>query len=659
MIGNESVSFWYGADYNPEQWSSAIWVEDIERMREAGVTMITLGVFSWALLEPREGVFTFGWLDDIIDRLHQAGIRIDLATATASPPPWLSTNHPETLLVDEWGHTLSPGSRQHVNPGSATHRHFAERLVRRMAERYGQHPALAAWHVGNEFGNSDPRDYGDESAAAFRVWLERKYGTIDALNARWGTAFWSQRYASFAEVLPPRAAPTFRNPGQLLDFDRFSSDALLDAYRAEAAILRSMTPGIPITTNFMGFFKPADYWAWSREVDFVSDDAYPDPAVSTSWKNAAVQRDLMRSLRPGQPWMLMEQSTSAVNWRDLNAATRPGQMRALSYQAIARGADGIMFFQWRQSVRGGEKFHSAMLPHAGTDTRIWREVTSLGRELLQLASIAGAPVPSPGIAIMADWDSWWSVEERATPARIDYVAEITRWHHALLDLGITADFVHPGSELGAYRAVIVPTLFVVRADTAARFENFVQGGGHLLATYLTGITDQDAAFRDGGYLGDLDAVLGVRVEEFTPHPEAEPVTVTGTVVGSTGQWAEVIHAHDAEVLSSFVGGAADGGPAVTRRITPSGAAWYVGADLDASGTVALLRLFCEGADVGPEIRDLPLNVEAVRRDRWMFVINHGSTTVSVPMSGVDALNGSRVDGVELEPFGVAIVEIDG
>nr|WP_286344520.1 beta-galactosidase [Frondihabitans sucicola] len=344
-----------------------------------------------------------------------------MATATASPPPWLALKHPEMLPVTVEGVVLSSGSRQAYCPSSPVYRRYAARLVSAIVARYAAHPALDLWHVNNEYGCHVSHCYCDASAAAFRRWLADRYETVEALNEAWGTAFWSQRYDSFDEILPPRAAPTFRNPTQLLDFDRFSANELLECYRAEVAIIRASSD-VPVTTNFMGFFKGADYWAWAREVDVVSDDSYPDPADPVSPVYAAMQRDLLRSVGSGRPWLLMEQSPGAVNWRERNAAKAPGQMRAWSYQCVGRGADGILFFQWRQAKAGAEKFHAGMLPHGGTDTRVFREVESLGAELAALSSagLVGERVEAD-VAIVFDWDSWWALEQEAAPARLSYV----------------------------------------------------------------------------------------------------------------------------------------------------------------------------------------------------------------------------------------------
>jgi len=381
----------YGGDYNPEQWPEEVWKEDVRLMQEAGVNLVSLGIFSWAKLEPRPGEYDFAWLDRIVDLLHEGGVMVDLATATASPPPWLAKLHPESLPVTKDGVTLYPGARQHYCPSSTAYRERAAELVRRVADRYEEHPALAMWHVNNEYGCHVAECYCDASAAHFREWLRERYGDLGELNEAWGTAFWSQRYSNWDEILPPRTAPTFTNPTQQLDFRRFSSDALLECFEMEKEILREATPDVPITTNFMGFFKPVDYWKWAEREDVVSHDLYPDPADPAAHVGAAMTYDLMRSLGGGEPWVLMEQTSVRVNWRERNVPKKPGQMRLWSYGAVARGADGIMFFQWRASRAGAEKFHSAMVPHVKPeDSRSWKEVRQLGGELKKLDNLLGA-----------------------------------------------------------------------------------------------------------------------------------------------------------------------------------------------------------------------------------------------------------------------------
>jgi beta-galactosidase len=627
-MGNE---IWYGGDYNPEQWPEGVWPEDYRLMREAGVNLVSIGIFSWAMLEPREGEFDFAWLDRVMDGLHAAGIRVDLATATASPPPWLTHRYPEVLPVTEDGVRLSPGSRQQYCPSSPVYRRLAARLAGKIAERYRDHPALVLWHINNEYGCHVSHCYCDVSAEAFRTWLIAKYGTVDELNAGWGTAFWSQRYSDFAEVLPPRAAPSFRNPGQLLDFDRFSADQLLELYRAEAAIVREAAPSIPVTTNFMGFFKGADYWAWAEEVDVVSDDSYPDPADPLSPAYAAMNRDLMRSLRHGQPWILMEQAPSAVNWRARNAPKAPGQMAAWSKQAVARGADGILFFQWRQSVAGAEKFHSGMLPHAGTNTRVWREIAGLGADLGALADVVGSRVESR-VAMVFEWDSWWSLEQPGVPARLSYIEGLLAWYAPLFARNVVVDFVRADADLSGYDLVIVPSLFCASEAAIDSLASFADAGGNLLVTYQTAIIDERSRITAGGYLGALQSTLGIRVEEFAPPapPDLRAVgdgvppalALAGSIDGLAGLWGEVLEVTDAEVLARFEGGVLDGHPAITRR----GRAWYSATLPNGVAMSALVEAVLGHAGVA---FDAPGTIERVRRGDRTFTIHHDTFEVEI------------------------------
>jgi beta-galactosidase len=666
-----AMPVWFGGDYNPDQWPEAVWDDDVRLMNEAGVNLATVGVFSWAKLEPREGEFDFDWLDTVLDKLHAGGVRVDLATATASAPPWLSHNYPESLPVTKEGVTLWHGSRQSYCPSSPVYRRFARRLVEKLAERYGNHPALEYWHVNNEYGCHVSHCYCDESAAAFRRWLEAKYGSIEALNAAWGTAFWSQRYSEFAEVYPPRATPTFANPTHEIDFDRFSSDELLDLYRAEVEVLRAATPEVKITTNFMGFFKPADYWAWAAEVDFVSDDSYPDPADPRSPAYGAMTRDLVRSLKGGQSWLLMEQAPSAVNWRRRNAAKKAGQNRAWSYQCLARGADGILYFQWRQSVAGAEKFHSGLVPHSGTDTRQWREVVQLGSELKGLEKLIGTRVEAK-VAIVFDWNAWWAVEQDAAPARIDYVPTIFAWYAALYERGVTVDFVQATSDLSDYAAVIAPVLFSVTDAGVENLAAYANDGGTLLVTYQSAILDENLTVRAGGYLGALQDALGVSIDEFAPlagpdltnagDAPVPTVAISGASLGafSGEQWSEFVRLLGAETVASFESGPASGWPAITVKRNGAGAAWYVATFPDEAARGRLIERLLDDAGVSGTL-EVPIpGIEVVRRSGVVVAINHGESETTVPLAGtvlIGGAAGSTVTEILLEPQGVAVLEV--
>lgn len=645
----------YGGDYNPEQWPEEVWPEDVRLMREAGVGLVTVGVFSWALLEPAEGRYEFGWLDRVLDLLHDGGIQVDLATATASPPPWLARAHPEMLPVTADGTRLWPGSRQAYCPSSPVFRAAATALARGLAERYHSHPALAMWHVGNEYGAHVARCWCDVSAQAFREWLGRRYGDVDALNAAWGTAFWSQRYGDLAEVLPPRSTPAQANPAQLLDFARFSSDELLACYTGERDVLRELSPGVPVTTNFMvPMVGSVDLHRWAGEVDVVANDHYLTVADPEAHLELALGGDVCRGLSGGAPWLLMEHSTSAVNWQPRNVAKQPGQMRRNSLAHVARGADGVLFFQWRASRAGAEKWHSALLPHAGTDSRIWREVVQLGADLRALAGVQGSRVHAD-VALLWDWECDWATGQGSLPSvDVTYLDAVRRWYSALWHRGITVDAVHPSADLSGYRLVLAPSLYLVDDPCAAALTTYVEGGGHLAVGYFSGLVDQHDRIRPGAYPGAFRDVLGLWIEEFFPLLQDQRVHLSGG--GQASVWTELVHPAGAQVLDSFLDGPVAGGPAVTRHTHGRGVGWYVATRPDASTLAALLGRICEQAGVAPVVPGLPAGVEAVRRGRHLFVLNHLDREVAVATHGIEVLTGAEVtDTLELPPGGVGVV----
>jgi beta-galactosidase len=604
----------YGGDYNPEQWPEEVQDEDMRLMKEAGVSLVSVGVFAWAAVEPRPGEFDFSFFDRAMDRLDDSGVAVCLATMTASPPAWLAAGHPEMLPVTSDGTRLWPGSRQHYCPSSPVYREHAARLVDNVAGRYGHHPALALWHVGNEFGCHIKACYCEVSAEAFRRWLAERYGDVETLNHAWSTSFWSQRYDSFEQVSPPRTAPTFRNPAQQLDYARFSSDELLACYLHERRILDRVTPEVPVTTNFVPLAKTLDLFEWGRHLDVVSYDSYPDPHEPAAAKTA-FGYDVMRSLRDGQPWMLMEQAPSAVNWRPRNGPKPPGVMRLWSWQAVAHGADSVMFFQWRQSRGGSEKFHSGMVPHGGADTRTFREVRDLGRELADHPGLLGARQPRADVAIMLDWPSWWALELGARPSQDVRLMDIVLAHYTpLYDAGIACDVVAPGADLSGYRVVVVPNLYLVDGPDAAGIERYVQDGGTLVMSFFSGIVDSCDRVHLGGYPAPFRRMLGLRVEEFWPLPRNGTVGLrcAGEATGSV--WSEEIHLAGAEAVAVFTTGELAGGPAITRHGFGDGTTWYLGTRPDPAAMRRLFDQVCEQTGVRPALPDLPEGVQVrVRR----------------------------------------------
>ncbi|WP_255621841.1 beta-galactosidase [Pseudonocardia sp. DSM 110487] len=647
-----------GCDYNPEQWDPSVWREDVALMKEAGVGFVTLGVFSWAWLEPAPDEYDFERFDEVLELLHANGIAVDLATATASPPPWLTMRHPEVLPVDAEGRTLWQGSRQSWCPSSPVFRDHALQLVGELARRYGSHPAVKLWHVSNELGCHVVRCYCDVSAAAFRRWLVGRYGSIEKLNDAWGTAFWSQRYSSFDEVLPPRLTPTITNPSHELDFSRFSSDALLDYYRAERDVLRQLSPDVPVTTNLMVNPRQSgtDYFSWAPQLDLVSQDHYIDTRLPRPRAEQAFSDDLTRGVAGGEPWMLMESATSAVNWQPVNPAKKQGELLLDSLRHVARGADTVGFFQWRASKAGAEKYHSALVPHAGPDSARFREVVELGAALRKLGDVAGSRVEAD-VALLVDWEAWWACDLGSHPScKVRYMDAALRWHRAVTELGATADVVHPSVDLSGYKLVIVPTLYLCTDETAAALRAYVDDGGHVLVTYFSGIVDEHDHVRLGGYPGAFRDLLGVRTEEFAPLMPGVTVALDD---GSTADvWTELLEARDAEVVASYTDGPLPGTPALTRRAVGDGAAWYLATWLDDEATAALADRLTREAGVTRLEAPQP-GLEVVRRGRYVFVLNRGDLPASVPATGVDLLTGDRADGeVRVAAGTAAVVESD-
>ena len=629
----------FGGDYNPEQWPEETCHEDVRLMKDAGVNSVTLGVFSWARLEPRPGEREFEWLDRLMDLLHDNGIGVVLATPTSSPPPWLGRLHPETLPRDEDGRTEWWGGRQHFSHSSAVYRRYAAAITEDLAARYGGHPALTMWHINNEYCTYD---WGDEAAARFRGWLKSRYGSLDALNSAWGTAFWSQGYGDWAEVLPPRHAHYLKNPCQVLDFKRFTSDMLLECYVAERDIVRRHSPAhIPVTTNFMPLWAGQDAWRWAEEEDVVSVDLYPDPRDPLGAQHGALVQDMTRSQARG-PWMLMEQAAGPVNWRGVNHPKARGLNRLWSLQAVARGADAVCYFQWRQSRQGAEKFHSGMVSHAGEQGRTYQEVKRLGAELARIGPEVTTRHSPSDIAILHDWHSWWAgAHEGGLSGRVDHTEVLTAWHRALWQAHLTTDFAHPEHDLGTYKLVLVPQLYALTDRAIDNLVSYVRGGGTLVSGFLTGVADEDDRVREGGMDARLRALFGIRtLHEWWPldaDESAETDAFTGTL------WSEEIEKDDvAPDEDTHKGGEIAGLPALLRK----GRARYLSTLPEPHALRTLLAAVAAEAGVRPVLDGLPDQVEAVRRGDLLFLLNHGRepVTVEVPGSRRDLLTGTQVEG---------------
>jgi beta-galactosidase len=654
----------YGGDYNPDQWSEDVWREDVRLMREAGVNIVSLPIFSWPQLEPEPGVYDWQWLDRILTLLWDNGIAIDLATATATPPSWLLRAHPEMRPMDADGHLLEFGSRQVYCPSSPVWRENVARMARAMAERYGDHPGLAMWHISNEYGDHVSRCWCPESARAFRRWLQNRYGTLEGLNDAWGVNVWGQRYTSWEHIETPKRAPGPGNPTQLLDFERFSSDAMLELFQIEIDVLREITPDVAVTTNFMSMFRDLDYWRFAEIEDIVTDDAYPEPADPISHVGASLNYGLMRSLKDGRPWLLLESSASATSWRDVNVPKAPGKIRVESLQAVAHGSDGVMFFQWRQAKYGQEKFHSSMLGHRGENSRSYRETKALGLELQRLEPVRGSRVRSR-VALVVDWDSWWgsSAIESLPSQRLQWAQQARAWQRAMYLLGQPVDAVRATGPFDGYDVIVAPNLYIADAGQAAALTEFAESGGTVVVGPFSGVVDATEKVFDGGAPGPFRSLLGVEVDEQWPLRDHD-VEKVDTAVGTFDNvvWSEWIEEDaDVEVRARYGSGELDGRPAVTVRSAGAGAAWYVSCVLDDAGMAAVFRDVLTRAGVPARDR-VDVNLDVVTRATadtdYTFVLNHGREplTVDVPTGARDLITGLTVGAtLTLSRFGAAVL----
>ncbi|RXZ67594.1 beta-galactosidase [Agromyces albus] len=646
----------YGGDYNPEQWPREVWQDDVRLMREAGVNIVSLGIFAWAAMEPESGRYEWEWLDEIIALLAEHGVAVDLATPTAAPPQWLLAKHPEILPVDADLRQQWPGARLGWCPSSPVFREYALRIATALAERYGAHPAVRLWHVSNELGGGNGRCYCDVSAQAFRHWLEARYETTDRLNEAWGTPFWGHLYSSFEQVLPPRGSGGAYNPGLELDFQRFSSDELLAHYQAEKAAIEQYSD-VPVTTNFMVNRGPdvVDYPRWAEHVAVVANDHYTIGADPFREEELAFAADRMRGVtREREPWLLMEHSTSGVVWQPRNRAKSPGEMARNSLTHVARGSDGALFFQWRASDAGAEQFHSGMVPHAGTDSKVWREVVELGAALRALEEIQGSRVEPARVAVLFEDEAAWAFSRGMKPSNhLTYADQPRLWHRAFWNRSVLVDVIPPWKELDGYDLVIVPNLYLVSDEHAARIAAVAERGGTVLVGYLSGIVDESNRVRLGGYPGAFRELLGASSDEFFPLLADETLVLDGGATVS--MWSESVRSPEASVIARYGSGPLSGEPAITRRAIGDGAAWYVSTLLDEDGAALLTARLVEELSLEPAA-DVPTGVEAVRRQgedaSWLFLVNHTDDDVEVVSSGVELLTGAAVGPRVTVPSGL-------
>ncbi len=665
-------SLLYGADYNPEQWlkqKDTLWKEDMARAREAGVNALSVGIFAWSYLEPEDGKFEFGWMDEVMDLFAANGIRAILATPSGARPPWLAQKYPEVLRVNHLRQKMLYGGRHNHCPTSPVYREKVARINEKLAERYGRHPALGMWHVSNEYGGECHCPLCQQ---AFREWLAARYGTLDRLNDAWWDAFWSHRFTSFDQIESPTSPEWLgenENLGLMLAWRRFVSQRHCDFYQHEIEPLKRLTPHIPCTANLMATYPVIDYFALGNLTDVSSWDNYPvwtgtekDADVCA---DTAFRHDLMRGVGGRKPFLMMESSPSAVNWQPVNSLRRPGTVRLQGLQAVAHGSDGVLYFQFRKGRGGFEKFHGALVDHAGrADTRVFREVCETSEALKKLACVRGS-TPENRIALIYDWENRWALEAaKFGLADKGYEKAVIAHHTALMNAGFGVDVLDQTKSLDGYKLVIAPMCYLLREGFADRVKAFAAAGGTFVTTYVSGYVDQDDLCFQGGFPGPLSDVAGLWAEEVDALPADRPnaFDYEGKAY-ECREFFELVHPGTAEVLSVYREDFYRGMPAVTRNAYGGGQCYYLAARTGEDFLTAFYRNAGKEQGVEPVLPEVPAGMGVAMRvgeggREYRFVMNYLPTDnrITIPGRQTDLLTGETVSGeTTLPPRGVLVL----
>ena len=650
----------HGSDYNPDQWLDRpdILEKDIELMKKAKMTSMSLGIFSWSAYEPTEGEFHMDWLKDIMDKLYENGIYTILATPSGARPAWLDEKYPECMRVGADDHRAHHGVRHNHCMSSPKFREKTGIIINKIIDTVGKHPGLAMWHLSNEFGGEC---FCPLCKKKFQDYLANKFDNdINKLNKAWWTGFWSHTYNDFSQIEPPYLNGEFSVMGLNLEWKRFTTWNTTDYMKSEIDIIRKRTPNIPITTNFMQLFPGLDYRVMAKELDVISWDSYPVfhnnyETMADTMAHNSFDHAVMRSLKKNQPFMLMECAPGLVNWHEYNKLKRPGVHKLFSAQAVACGSDTVQYFQWRKSRGSFEQYHGAVVDHLGTDdTRVFKEVAEVGAMLDSLSNVKGTIV-KPKAALIFDWDNMWAIDNMRglSDKTKNYAKTCIQIYHEFLKLGIDMNVVASDDNLDDYNVVIAPMLYMLRPGASDNLKAFVKRGGQLLATYLTGYVDDNTLCYLGGFPGDgLSELFGVISEEIDTYYDSDEnsATFTDGHKAIIHDYAEILRVSDTDILAKYDKDFYAGTPAITCKNFGKGKAYYVGARIDMDSMSGLFKTMLK--ETNTTYLTLPAGIEYHKREDESgkvieFYLNVTENEITFNMTDNTQ--------VTLKPYGVKIV----
>lgn len=663
--------FLHGADYNPEQWLDYpdIFENDIDLMKKAHCNVMSVGIFSWAALEPEEGVFNFEWLDKVINTLYENGISTILATPSGARPAWLSQKYPEVLRVSENRVRNLHGFRHNHCYTSPIYREKTAILNGKLAERYANNPAVILWHISNEYGGECHCELCQEE---FRKWLKEKYKTLDNLNKKWWTTFWSHTFTSWDQIESPSPIGENQVHALNLDWKRFVTDRTIDFMKHEINTVKKYNPSIPATTNFMYYYEGLNYFKFKDYVDVVSYDSYPEwhseNNVESAYKVAAYF-DIMRSIK-GKPFMLMESTPSMTNWQRVSKLKKPGMHKLASIQAVAHGSNTVQYFQWRKSRGSSEKLHGAVVDHYGKeDTRVFNDVAEVGITLEKINKIISSNVEAK-VAIVFDWENMWALKDSQGPRNIglNYVDIVTEYYKVFWELGINVDFVDMECNIDKYDLVIAPILYMTRSEYQDKIRAFVEKGGNFVMTYFSSIVNDTDLCYLGGFPGELMDVFGLRSEEVDAlyDYEANEIRVEkDNKIYKCTHICDLIHANEAEILAEYNSDFYKGRPALTKNYYGNGKAYYIASRMDEEFNKDFFNRLINDIGIKRNLDiELPLGVTISKREddlnEYLFIQNYSDEKREINLEEYklnDIINNKAVSNkISLDPYDVMILE---